>query len=100
MKITTYPKAASKQFNPQNYNIFTGSSVCDGDSGGGLVFKSDNKWYLRGIVSVGIGIKKEGAVKTCDSQAYSLYTRVSSHMEWVQDVILRVETKKPHNECS
>ncbi|XP_014219985.1 modular serine protease-like [Copidosoma floridanum] len=76
-----------------------GSSVCDGDSGGGLVFKTDNKWYLRGIVSVGIGATKIGAVRTCDSYAYSLYTRVSSHMEWIQDMILRVETKKPMKSC-
>ncbi|XP_008207498.1 modular serine protease [Nasonia vitripennis] len=77
-----------------------GSSVCDGDSGGGLVFKTDNKWYLRGIVSVGIGATKVGAVRTCDSYAYSLYTRVSSHMEWIQDVILRLETNKPFPICS
>ncbi|XP_058797800.1 limulus clotting factor C-like [Phymastichus coffea] len=76
-----------------------GSSVCDGDSGGGLVFKTDNKWYLRGIVSVGIGASKQGAVRTCDSHTYSLYTRVSKHMDWIQDVIIKEETKKPYVAC-
>ncbi|KAJ8686285.1 hypothetical protein QAD02_022079 [Eretmocerus hayati] len=95
-------KSSSKESESEKYitidkfcaGYTNGSSVCDGDSGGGLVFKTDNKWYLRGIVSVGLGFKKEGATRYCDSYAYSLYTRVSRHMEWIQDIILRLETNK------
>ncbi|GLV43967.1 modular serine protease [Carabus blaptoides fortunei] len=59
-----------------------GSSVCNGDSGGGLVFKwpDNKKYYLRGLVSV--GPVKEGA---CDSRQYGVYTKVSDYMETLRD---------------
>lgn len=77
-----------------------GTSVCDGDSGGGLVFKTDGLWFLRGIVSVGIGETLSGGTRSCDSYSYSLYTRVSSHIGWIQDIILRLETSKSLPSCS
>ncbi|GLV43968.1 modular serine protease [Carabus blaptoides fortunei] len=60
-----------------------GSSVCHGDSGGGLVFKlpDNKKYYLRGLVSV--GPVKEGA---CDSRQYGAYTKVSDYMETLRSV--------------
>ncbi|XP_066582506.1 modular serine protease-like [Prorops nasuta] len=77
-----------------------GSSVCDGDSGGGLVFKTGGLWYLRGIVSVGIGVTNNGGSRTCDSYSYSLYTRISSHIGWIQDVILKLEAHKAFLSCN
>ncbi|XP_055325237.1 modular serine protease-like isoform X1 [Sitodiplosis mosellana] len=51
-------------------------SVCQGDSGGGLVFSSlennRKKWYLRGIVSTGAN-KQD----SCDSDKYSTFTNVA-----------------------
>ncbi|XP_054004456.1 modular serine protease-like [Hylaeus anthracinus] len=76
-----------------------GSSVCDGDSGGGLVVQSGNLWYLKGIVSVSLGVKVTGAGRTCDSTTYSLYTIVSRHMTWIQDVILRLQINKSFPSC-
>lgn len=60
-----------------------GSSVCHGDSGGGLVFlrPEDKKYYLRGLVSV--GPLKEGS---CDSRQYGAYTKVSDYMEILRNV--------------
>ncbi|CAL7944331.1 unnamed protein product [Xylocopa violacea] len=78
-----------------------GSSVCDGDSGGGLVFQSfsGGPWYLKGIVSVSLSTINTGGTRICDSYSYSLYTQVSNHMSWIQDIILKVETQKPINSC-
>ncbi|XP_011705946.1 PREDICTED: coagulation factor IX-like, partial [Wasmannia auropunctata] len=77
-----------------------GSSVCDGDSGGGLVFKTNGLWYLRGIVSVSLGTIRDGGTYHCDNYLYSLYTEVSRHISWVQDVILKIEQSQTHKLCS
>ncbi|GLV43966.1 modular serine protease [Carabus blaptoides fortunei] len=60
-----------------------GSSVCHGDSGGGLVFKKPDtkKYYLRGLVSV--GPLTEGK---CDSRQYGAYTKVSDYMDKLRSV--------------
>ncbi|XP_047371433.1 modular serine protease-like [Vespa velutina] len=76
-----------------------GTSVCDGDSGGGLVFQTGNLWFLRGIVSIGLGETLSGGIRSCDSHSYSLYTRISSHISWIQDITFRLETSKPIPSC-
>ncbi|XP_011705943.1 PREDICTED: uncharacterized protein LOC105461159, partial [Wasmannia auropunctata] len=77
-----------------------GSSVCDGDSGGGLVFKTNNTWYLRGIVSVSLGTIQDGGIAHCDNNLYTLYTDVSRHISWIQEVISNVEQDQRHALCS
>ncbi|XP_024942537.1 modular serine protease isoform X2 [Cephus cinctus] len=77
-----------------------GSSVCDGDSGGGLVFKTQNLWYLRGIVSVGMGTTTSGGIRSCDSHAFSLYTKVSTHTRWIQSVIYNMANNNPIQSCN
>jgi len=52
---------------------------CQGDSGGGLVFKKDNTWYQGGIVSWGYGCAK--------SKKPGLYTYVPRYIEWIQKKI-------------
>ncbi|GLV41984.1 modular serine protease [Carabus blaptoides fortunei] len=58
-----------------------GSSVCQGDGGGGLAFllPDNNKYYLRGLVSV--GPTKDGQ---CDPEQYVAYTKVSDYMDMLQ----------------
>ncbi|XP_076181580.1 uncharacterized protein LOC143153855 isoform X1 [Ptiloglossa arizonensis] len=95
-------KSSSIAFETQRYITFdkfcagytNGSSVCDGDSGGGLVFKRGNLWYLEGIVSVSLGTALVGGTITCASNSYSLYTRVSSHITWIQNVIIKLQRNK------
>ncbi|XP_015111099.1 modular serine protease [Diachasma alloeum] len=76
-----------------------GSAVCSGDSGSGLAFKKDNLWYLRGILSVIIRIDSTENARTCDNHKSTLYTDVSHHISWIQDIILRVEKGKTIPEC-
>ncbi|XP_076646900.1 coagulation factor VII [Halictus rubicundus] len=95
-------KEASNTFETENYITYdkfcagytNGSSVCDGDSGGGLIFKFGPLWYLKGIVSVSLGTVVVGGSTRCDSSTYSLYTSVSFHMPWIEKYILELEINK------
>ncbi|KAK3914770.1 Coagulation factor IX, partial [Frankliniella fusca] len=53
-----------------------GSTTAQGDSGGGLVFQHDGRWYLQGIVSVG-----NRHVLT-----YNAFTKVSNFIGWINSV--------------
>lgn len=57
-----------------------GSSVCEGDSGGGLSFEKNGLWYLRGIVSVS-PVKGAG----CDYNSYVGFTSVSHFRDWIRE---------------
>ncbi|XP_043487981.1 limulus clotting factor C-like isoform X2 [Polistes fuscatus] len=76
-----------------------GTSVCDGDSGGGLVFQTGNVWFLRGIVSLSLGKTLTGGTTICDSNSYSLHTRISNHIKWIQDTLFQLETSKSLPAC-
>ncbi|XP_014614328.1 PREDICTED: coagulation factor X isoform 1-like [Polistes canadensis] len=67
-----------------------GTSVCDGDSGGGILLKTRELWFLRGIVSSGISVNLGGGTSICDSHSYSLYIRISSYFSWIQNIIYKI----------
>ncbi|XP_014610522.1 PREDICTED: limulus clotting factor C-like [Polistes canadensis] len=68
-----------------------GTSVCNGDSGGGLVFQAGGLWFLRGIVSIGISANLEAGNVFCNTRFYSLYTRISYYLPWMQEIIYKLE---------
>ncbi|XP_043498472.1 clotting factor C-like [Polistes fuscatus] len=76
-----------------------GTAVCDGDSGGGLVFQSGNLWFLRGIISLSLDYIPSGGTVICDSHSYTLYTRISNHIKWIQDTLFQLETSKSLPAC-
>lgn len=57
-----------------------GTSVCQGDSGGGLYMLAGDRWELRGITSFS-GVTDTGA---CDVHRYVVFTKVSSYFEWIK----------------
>ncbi|XP_049839668.1 uncharacterized protein LOC126284636 isoform X1 [Schistocerca gregaria] len=65
-----------------------GTSVCNGDSGGGMVFPMTTRdgariWQLRGIVS--ISVSKEDRV--CDTSHYVVFTDVAKYLDWIRKYI-------------
>ncbi|XP_065204438.1 coagulation factor X-like [Planococcus citri] len=58
-----------------------GPSVLQGDSGGGIFFQKDDKYYLRGIVSV----------KQASLTSIAAFTDLSDHARWILSVIKDVE---------
>jgi len=59
----------------------SGTSVCNGDSGGGMVFNRNSRWYLRGIVS--ITVAKEG-LRVCDTKHYVVFTDVAKYGDFIR----------------
>jgi modular serine protease len=67
-----------------------GTSVCNGDSGGGLVFpsKSDaNKWIIQGIVSLS---PRRQSTFQCDPKKYTIFTKVSLYRNWIRSVLDKI----------
>ncbi|XP_034240625.1 kallikrein-11-like [Thrips palmi] len=54
-----------------------GSSVAPGDSGGGLAFPHDGRWFLMGVVSVGIP----------GQLTYSAFTDVHLYSSWLNETL-------------
>ncbi|XP_053378377.1 coagulation factor X-like [Mercenaria mercenaria] len=62
--------------------------ACGGDSGGGLVMATSNRWVLTGIVSWGIG---------CDvDKYYGVYTDVGKYYDWIEGVTKFREEEVPY----
>ncbi|GJQ69379.1 hypothetical protein Trydic_g9525 [Trypoxylus dichotomus] len=64
-----------------------GTSVCRGDSGGGILFRDVNdadRWILQGIVS--ISPRRKG-VDFCDPLHYTIFTKVGLYLDWLKDLI-------------
>ncbi|XP_070509118.1 serine protease gd-like [Chironomus tepperi] len=56
-----------------------GTGVCRGDSGSGLIVKSNGIYYLRGIVSSSL----RGGEYECNVHAYSVFTDVTKFYDWI-----------------
>ena len=59
-----------------------GEGPCQGDSGGGLLLKKGDKWYLRGLVSAS---PSDGTShKPCDHCSFVLFTDVAKFKIWIR----------------
>ncbi|XP_063924172.1 serine proteinase stubble-like isoform X3 [Zophobas morio] len=71
-------------------NDDSGTTVCNGDSGGGMVFPrsgtngQNTVWQIRGIVSVGVALQGQGV---CDPKHYIVFTDVAKHVDWIKQVM-------------
>ncbi|CAH0713519.1 unnamed protein product, partial [Brenthis ino] len=61
-----------------------GTSVCNGDSGGGMVFDMGNTWYLRGLVSLSVARQNE---YRCDPTHYVVFTDLAKFLPWIKQNI-------------
>ncbi|XP_056640067.1 uncharacterized protein LOC130447327 isoform X2 [Diorhabda sublineata] len=67
-----------------------GTSVCNGDSGGSMVFPKrgtsgqNTIWQIRGLVSVGVALQTEGV---CDTSQYIIFTDVAKHLSWIRQIM-------------
>ncbi|XP_077283399.1 modular serine protease-like [Arctopsyche grandis] len=69
-----------------------GTTVCSGDSGGGMVFKTTEKgvtrWYIRGIVSAGA---LDYSRTTCLPNSYTIFTSIFSQKDFLSKLINKYE---------
>ncbi len=64
----------------QKYYFFIYRS-CQGDSGGGLFYNNNGRWYAAGIVSYAIG---------CGRQAFpTVFTKTSAYIDWIRAMMNR-----------
>ncbi|XP_023717855.1 serine protease gd isoform X2 [Cryptotermes secundus] len=68
-----------------------GSSVCNGDSGGGMVFPKYQSngtqiWMLRGIVSH--SRLRYGYANICDTRSYIVFTDVAQYLNWIYEILV------------
>ncbi|GJQ69595.1 hypothetical protein Trydic_g6689 [Trypoxylus dichotomus] len=62
-----------------------GSSVCSGDSGGGLFFRSkETTFFVRAVVSLA-----PRSQAGCDSNHFALFTKVSKYASWLEGITRR-----------
>uniref|UniRef100_A0A182Q2S8 Peptidase S1 domain-containing protein n=1 Tax=Anopheles farauti TaxID=69004 RepID=A0A182Q2S8_9DIPT len=58
-----------------------GVSACNGDSGGGMFFEINGKWFVRGIVSFTPG--RENNRDLCDGIKNTVFTDVKKYVGWI-----------------
>lgn len=104
MPVVSNQKCTEKQkVDFRKYITFTtfcagwanGTAVCNGDSGGGLMFpmrKNPDKWCLQGIVSLS---PRRSSTSFCDPMQYTIFTKVGIYVRWIRNVLSSIHEK--HN---
>lgn len=69
-----------------------GSSVCNGDSGGGLITYHRDHWVLTGIVS--FTALRDGPRNLCDSEQYTGFVKVRYYRDWLRNITGQVSPFK------
>lgn len=67
-----------------------GSSACNGDSGGGMVFQkatgssSRIAYHLRGLVSLSVALQNKAK---CDPSHYVVFTDVAKYLDFIKEAM-------------
>ncbi|KAI4473410.1 hypothetical protein M0804_015368 [Polistes exclamans] len=64
---------------------------CSGIDGSGLTFYTKKTNILVGIMSISLNAIHTRSTETCSGSPYSLFTRISSYIGWIRDIILQIE---------
>lgn len=59
-----------------------GTSVCNGDSGGGMYFEQDGLYKIRGIVSLTVS---RSDANICNPQQYVIFTDAAKYLDWISE---------------
>ncbi|XP_062551744.1 polyserase-2-like [Armigeres subalbatus] len=62
-----------------------GTSVCNGDSGGGMFFDVDGAWHIGGIVSYK-QVRDDNEL-LCQTDGYAVFTKIYDYLPWIGEVI-------------
>ncbi|XP_029714839.1 vitamin K-dependent protein C-like [Aedes albopictus] len=68
-----------------------GTSVCNGDSGGGMYFNNGRRWILRGITSFS-DAREDGSNK-CDVNNYAGFVNVQYYASWIFQTVQGVDVQ-------
>ncbi|KAK9751326.1 Trypsin [Popillia japonica] len=69
-----------------------GTTTCNGDSGGGMVFrkKTENPnqkvYHLRGLISVSVALQNEAK---CDTKHYVVFTDVAKYLDFIDQAMIQ-----------
>ena len=63
-----------------------GTTLCNGDSGGGIYIKYKNRWFLTGIVS--FSVLRENGQPFCSKNNYGVLVNVPKFSSWLRDNLL------------
>ncbi|XP_066998504.2 modular serine protease [Anabrus simplex] len=73
-----------------------GTGVCNGDSGGGLVFQAPDKtWNLQGVVSVS---PRRRGTSFCDPTYYTVFTKVGIYVKWLDSTLNSIMTRQQQDQ--
>lgn len=77
-----------------------GTGVCNGDSGGGLVFpqqrgESIERWSLQGVVSLS---PRRPSTSFCDPTQYTIFTKVGIYVKWIENVLKSIHSMHEYDE--
>lgn len=72
-----------------------GTSVCNGDSGGGLMFLSSdrNTWKVQGVVSLS---PRRQSTFFCDPFKFTVFTKVGLYVKWIRFVLDGIHDAHSH----
>lgn len=61
-----------------------GRGPCTGDSGAGFMIKRNERWTLRGIVSIAL---EDPVSKSCDLTKYFIFADVAKVVRWLKEAM-------------
>lgn len=74
-----------------------GTSLCNGDSGGGMMFLSSDgrSWMVQGVVSLS---PRRQATFYCDPFKYTVFTKVGLYVKWIRFVLASIHESHAEHE--